>query len=472
LGRYEYASGISPSNDLHVEQGIAYLARYTDGLLILDAQDPESISRQGSLDSENVAERLFVRDDRVYMTDQSAGTKIIDVLDTALPQLIASIPLHEGLLGSATSEAHSIKLVGDTAYIGTHYGTFQAWNITDILNPVFLGEVATTTQSTSLDVSDSLVYIVGHSGFNVLDVSAPASLQNQSDFVRTVTSVSGSSLIIDGNQVYDVTDLTDPVKANLTLTSAWYSTFDRSVFALNNGNAVANGSLTIYDYSDFSSPVVQGPGVLPQLSVLPSISSFYYLSQLEGNVLFASYDRGEFQLIDTTDPANLVTRQLDLSAYGYSDVLGFNGDYVYAIDSDELAMVDISDLANPMEVGSVEYAGTRILVEDDYVYMTGSFDFRVYDMSTPSTPELVVTIPTEISNRMSRVGDLLFIGLGQSGSGKVMVVDVSLPEFPAYTHLESGGKTVDGVLANDDAIVTDSYDSNAIRVFDISPYFP
>lgn len=470
LGRYEFSTGIYPSNDLEVVEGIAYLARYSNGLLILDAQDPETITRLGGLDSENWAERLFIQENLVFMTDQDAGTKAIDVSNPALPQLSATIPVHEGIKGNGPTEAHSVKIIDDIAYIGTHFGTFQVWDINNLSNPVFMGEVQTVTQSTSLDVSGSLAYIVGHSGFNIIDVSAPISLQSQADFIRTVSSVSGSSLIIDGQSVYDVSDPTDPVVANLSVISGWNVTFSSTVYSINNGNASANGSLSIYDFSDVNNPVISGPGTLPQLSQLPA-NLFYYSSQLEGNTLFTSYRTGEFQLIDTSNPLSLVTRQLDLSDYGYQDVWGFNGDYVYAVQDTDLAIVDISDLANPVEVGDIEYSGRRIMVEDDYVYMTGMFDFRVYDMSNPAAPRLAVVIPTQISNEISRVDDLLFIGLGQSGSGMVMVVDVSQPEFPAYTHLESGGRTVSGTLSNSDVMITQSYDINAIRIFDITPYF-
>ena len=71
---------------------------------------------------------------------------------------------------------------------------------------------------------------------------------------------------------------------------------------------------------------------------------------------------------------------------------------------------------------------------------------------------------------MQKKDDLIFIALGQSGSGSIAVIDVTIPASPAVTYLETGFKTVQSVIANEDTVIFQGYDVAATRVHDISRY--
>ncbi len=472
LGRYPFSNRTLPTNDLVVSSGVAYLTRGNDGLQIYDARNPSNIEKLGGFDSEASAEKLALRDKRVYISDESRGIKVIDVSDPALPRLLTRLPMELDLLGSHDLEVHTLKVHGDLLYVGASYGYFQIWNIADLEQPAFLGAVAVQDSITDLDVTGDLAYVVGFSGFSVVDLSQPQSLESKAKAIREVPAVTGSSLIIDVNKVYDVTDPSDPTVASLPLPDGYsYWSFGRLLFGINDGHALLPGALVIVDFTDIDNPISRGPFELPQL-LRPPRNSYYQSVQYTDERLFVSYGNGEVHLVDLSAPAAPVVQVLDLAAHGYTDAKGFNGDVVYALQGGELVLLDVSDAADPVETGRVDFSGSWVTIDRSRLYMTGGFDFRIYDMSDPYSPRMLSILPTRHpSNRIAVLGDLVFVGLGQSGSGRMMVVDVSLPEFPAYIHLETGGNTVTNPLVNDQALITLSYDVDALRIYDIHALF-
>jgi len=472
LGRYPFPFGSSPTVDLVVSSGVVYLGRNNDGLRIYDARNPSDIEKLDSFDSETIPANLFLRDKRIYWGDGSHGVKIIDVSDPGLPRLLAELPMVQDRSGSHSLQAHALQVRGDLLYVSASDGYFQVWDIADQEQPVFLGAVAVERGIASFDVIGGLAYIAGVNGFSVVDVSQPRSLQSKADFIREEPEVTGTSLIVDGDKVYDVTDLSDPVVASLPLPDGYnYWSFGRLLFGIDDGYSLRPGALVIVDFTDLANPVLRGPFELPQLLRLPR-NSYYHSVQYTDGRLFVSYGSGEVHFIDLSGPGSPSVQVLDLASHGYTDAKGFSGDVVYAQQHNDLVLLDVTDAANPVETGRVDYSASWVTVAGTRLYITGGFDFRIYDMSDPYGPRLLSMIPTvHLSNRIAVIGDLVFVGLGQSGSGRMMVVDVSLPEFPAYIHLQSGGKTVTRPVVNERALITLSYDVEALRVYDIAALF-
>jgi hypothetical protein len=60
--------------------------------------------------------------------------------------------------------------------------------------------------------------------------------------------------------------------------------------------------------------------------------------------------------------------------------------YVYLVGNNGLSMVDVSDPAQPREVGSSEWGGWQIVVEGNYVYVAGWDAGLIILRVTPITP--------------------------------------------------------------------------------------
>ena len=100
---------------------------------------------------------------------------------------------------------------------------------------------------------------------------------------------------------------------------------------------------------------------------------------------------GYMEIMDISDPANPIELGKILTP---SVVLGItvSGSFAYVSDfKSGLIIIDISDPTNPVEIGSFdtdEYA-YQTAVSGNYVYLLGALVFRIIDVSNPANPEEV-----------------------------------------------------------------------------------
>ncbi|WP_298685547.1 PGF-pre-PGF domain-containing protein [uncultured Methanomethylovorans sp.] len=156
-----------------------------------------------------------------------------------------------------------------------------------------------------------------------------------------------------------------------------------------------------------------------------------------------------------------------------SDV-GVAGDHAYLGQGQDFVILDVSDVADPSEVGRITALSEvyDIAISGDHAYIAnGDNGLVIVDVSTPSSPSLAGTYDTEgfaldiaISGNYAYVAD---------GSGLV-IVDVSTPSSPilAGTYDTTGyanGVAVSGnyaYVAGDSKGIFDG--SNGIAVVDVS----
>ncbi|WP_437683343.1 redoxin domain-containing protein [Sorangium sp. So ce131] len=103
--------------------------------------------------------------------------------------------------------------------------------------------------------------------------------------------------------------------------------------------------------------------------------------------------------VDATDPANPVELGR-VATGGQAKGVVVEGDFAYvAAGSAGVAVVDISDLESPVVVGRAEMPGTplRLAYSEGRLFVAAWNDVRVYDVSTPESPEFIaaVRIPRE-----------------------------------------------------------------------------
>ncbi|AUX43340.1 alkyl hydroperoxide reductase [Sorangium cellulosum] len=103
--------------------------------------------------------------------------------------------------------------------------------------------------------------------------------------------------------------------------------------------------------------------------------------------------------VDATDPANPVELGR-VATGGQAKGVVVEGDFAYvAAGSAGVAVVDISDLEAPVVVGRAEMPGTplRLAYAEGRLFVAAWNDVRVYDVSTPASPEFIaaVRIPRE-----------------------------------------------------------------------------
>ncbi len=113
------------------------------------------------------------------------------------------------------------------------------------------------------------------------------------------------------------------------------------------------------------------------------------------------------------------------------------GNYAYVANADAaegggLRVVDISDLAHPVVIGSVETSGTSkgLVVVGDYAYLANNWRMHIVDISTPTDPQLVATFdpPSTGARDVAVWGQYAFLASGSSGIRIISLVDPLDPQ--------------------------------------------
>lgn len=136
------------------------------------------------------------------------------------------------------------------------------------------------------------------------------------------------------------------------------------------------------------------------------------------------------------------------------------GDYVYlAREGTGVSVIDVSDPGAPIEVGFVPssapgcstpacWLGTRgIAVEGAYLYMADASEMRVADVSDPTNPSLVASVPMTFATEIAVSGSVAFVV--EQALGTLVTIDVSDPEnlsvLASVPNTFHGFGTVEGV---------------------------
>jgi hypothetical protein len=226
-------------------------------------------------------------------------------------------------------------------------------------------------------------------------------------------------------------------------------------------------SLTILDVSSPSTPVVVGRSNLIPYDGPEGHYGVDYVT-VAGNYAYVGSDG--LRVIDVSDPANPI--EVGYFGIGRSDV-AVQGDYAYVADEYYgLWVVDVSDPTNPTEVGYCNTPAVDVVVDGDYAYVAGwSSGLRVVDVSNPA-------YPIEVGNTSGYAYSVAVEGgyayVVESFFGSLDVIDVSDPSNPygvssTYTPEGALGVAVVGGYAY---VTLEASDTSgwlgSLRVFDVS----
>jgi hypothetical protein len=159
---------------------------------------------------------------------------------------------------------------------------------------------------------------------------------------------------------------------------------------------------------------------------------------------------------------------------GFAQGVAVEGDYVYIADDESgLRVVNVSDPAHPVEVGSLPMPGYApfwdVAVQGNYAYIVADWQggLRVVDVSVPETPTEVGYCGAAVnSRRVAVAANYAYVG----GLSNFAVVNVSSPVNPFATGFLTA-KSTGVVVVGGSAYVAGEWDG--LRVVDVSnPYAP
>ena len=465
LGEINCRSGIA---DLNVFEGLVYVL--DDSFRIVDATNPSNLRSLGAISDHG--RRIAVNPSTfVAYTISGDAFKIYDVANAGIPLLIASFqiegswrsdvaaygnaayvffseglqiydvsdPFHPTLhstILSPSSESNCVEVIDDTLYV-LRNSQLYLFDISTPLSPVEIGHGAADWggYANRISKSDTIIVLAGQDNSccfaSVADPQHPirlSRLQPQNWPLDVVTQGRQAlfGLLVDDFLLVDFTDPAEPFIAD-TFTFGQGSRVHCLV-----GNTMINGlsygmGLWTADITDLLNPVI-----LDRQYDADGFEQFVVF----GNVLAAAIDSAAgFYLYDIHDPNYPVYRSRvdydydEISGAGFRDAIAMYGDYVYAA-FDSVAIFDISDLENPVQVGSgITESPRDLFVSDNMLYVLGQFQVYACSLDDPANPTYLGGYNFGGTRNYTRIiadGTTIYL----YGEGMIQAVDLSDPQIP------------------------------------------
>jgi hypothetical protein len=309
----------------------------------------------------------------------------------------------------------------------------------DSLNVRLVGDWPfSDSRSVAYDAVRQTVFLGSGGGVYIVDISNPSIPVQISDIIQTRGYTYG--LFYDNNsqrlyiateavgiEIWDVSNLTTPVKLGYYDTPGW----PRGIFVSGIYAYVADyagdwrGALRIIDISSPTNP--QEIGSYNQIDIQDVFIS--------GSNAYIAAGYNGLEVIDITVPTN-PQRIGYCTTPHYARGVFVSGFHVYIADCDlnnvgSLHVIDISNPSNPQEVGycSTPWHSYQVSVSGPYAYVAATYSgLRIIDISNPSNPQEVgfYTPPDAL-------WDITISGIYAFAANNIYglrIVDVSNPSYP------------------------------------------
>ncbi|MEE9268938.1 MAG: hypothetical protein V3V49_01620, partial [Candidatus Krumholzibacteria bacterium] len=451
----------------------AYLAADTKGLRIVDISDPTAPVELGFYDTPGQAWGVAVSGNYAYLADGGFGFSVFDVsdpgnavevfnrrewfvCDVAIHGNYAYVSyqhyvtdhLHNALAVYDISNPESLLSVGHLhkgfctgiAFSGDYAYMSEAkrlliLDISDRTRPLVVGEIGIEGYGIDVAAWGNYAFVAGGSGgLRIIDTSNPASPVAVTNTARgdvawkvRMPPGSGGYTYVAAREagmwVIDISDRARPKGvANSRKLHVSFSRGAKDIAFSEHHAYVATGASDLMRVIDISNP--KDP---VQVGAWDRTGRGEGIDVLGGYAYVAAGNRGLW-VLDISDPANplemgsLVVRSWDVSV---------SGKYAYVVGFFAIRVIDISDPTNPTEVHSVDGSGFGVALSGGYAYVAAWRDgLRIFDIAT--VPGRAIEVgsydPGGTAWGIAVAGDYAYLAAGEAG---VRVIDVSNPASPA-----------------------------------------
>jgi len=380
-----YYQGLGGGFDVTVVGNYAYVAS-ANSLEVLDISIPTNPTKVGVVYmSGQDFFGVVVAGNYAYAVG-SGGLRIVDVSSPANPTEVGAYDTPDVARGVAVADSY--------AYVATgNHGGLRVMDISNPPAPTQVGFYDTLGNAEGVAVADGYAYVVGWgSGLQVVDISNPASPSQIGAYyipgtLLDVAVASDHAYIVDrfdGLRIVDVSNPTTPFE------TGFYNTPGHALNVAIAGNyaylADLYYGLRIIDISSPVNPTERGVYYANATGVAVS-GTYAYITNGYG-----------LEVIDVSDPLN-PTKVGVCDRWVYANNVTVARGYAYIADCwSGLRVVDISDPTDPIEVGFYETSGNPldVTVVGRYVYVAEGPTFhsgqyvsgglRVVDISDPANP--------------------------------------------------------------------------------------
>ena len=341
------------------------------------------------------------------------------------------------------------------AFVGTYFGRIAVIDISDPANPFEGGYIFDHKYEFTYAVliNEPVAYIgatsypVFEGSIAVLDISTPiapveigrVSSGELEDCYMMVQR--GDYLYVAAGEfvVVDVSDPTNPIQVGHTMLKGGDWTANGSGVQLKGNYTFVSSSsgncLSAIDISDPANP-----------TEVDFIEDAVKLDNAGGVYIVGDYAfvcaREYLTVVDISNPLNLlIFNQLNSADFGRWGSIDIKGDYAYLVTTggpplylSQLVIVNVSDPSN-LSIEStllLDYVDTdarSIEVKGDYAYIACDADFRIINISDPTSPSLVGSVVPQLPylDNIEVSGNYLFA----TTSDGITVIDIATPSSPS-----------------------------------------
>lgn len=393
---------------------------------------------------------------------QNGSIMMLDISNPTNPHKVIEIG-HPGSTGRG--------VVVDTLFYFTtgHYGLW-IYNVANASVPCLLG-ICKTDNARSVAVAGNYAFVAnGNNGLVIIDISEPSmpvqvsTLYLQAPAVDIVIVDTLAYIAALGKLVIvNVADAYAPV-----VVGSWnpHGPFDyvRSVQVQSDFAYVANFDLGLW-VIDISNP--QTPISIDSITFGLAMDV-----DINGNYAYCAAEDNGVVIINITDPYNIFIEGM-LDTPGSAHGICYFGYHVSVADVFSTRIIDVTDAANPIEVGvynNLTYFAQDVAISGNFAYVAyGEDGLRIVDISNPYFPQEVGFVDTPDNARgIAVLGNYAYIADFNSG---LRIIDVTNPSNP----YEIG--YCDTIGCADAIAVSDNYAyvgcAGELNIINISnPYLP
>jgi hypothetical protein len=384
-GRIPEISGYH--QDVNVISGHAYVCDFENGIHVVDVTNPSSPNEVTFVPLNfGVADILF-DGNFAYVANRAFGLQILDITTPSAPTLGALFDT-QGTLRKVAFGAITISGTPTGHIFGADVTAIRAINVSTPATPVESGAITVSAAvpgsafSTFLD-GDKAYVAYGSAGIRILDIANPANVTQLGEFntpgdARKVVVKDDVAFVADRDAGVRVIDVSNPASPTEITSFSTPRARDIAISGDYVFAAVSDSGLAIFDATNAASPTLV---TFAKQAYGEGVAAF-------GNIAAAS-TYGKIVFYDVTNPTQPDSVNEIAQSFGTGE-FSIDANFAYVHDFDTLRVISISDLNNVFQVGKAftdgSFDGTAV-VDGQYCYVNSEEDgVRVFDLSDPANP--------------------------------------------------------------------------------------
>lgn len=365
-----------------------YFLNWND-LYIIDVSNPNNPTEIINFHVNGAANSISVINDYLYVSIPEIGFRIIDISDFQNP---IELSTYNTSIANIVSGANNHFIINDIAVVADWYNGAHIIDISNPSQPTELSHHLTQSWAYDIKFEDNIAYLVdGAYGLVVMDITDPQ-YPVEINHINLPSWNYSNSIEITENYLF-ICNSWEGIRIldKTSLDEIGFYTLDDKIYNVKiseNENlmyvpAMSNG-LKIINIENPNNPYQIGEYPAPEGS------DFFDLSLYENFIYISNY-HGEYFILDILDPTNPSFLSSIQTSDNGGNHLAINFPYLYAADGYEgLQVINISNPMNPfIENTLIGSFGWNVDLTDNYLLYT--YPLCIFDLSNPSSPELLDT---------------------------------------------------------------------------------